>query len=156
MKKVNNKTLAFLTLLLIFLIIIIATYSVFSKKTKKNKVQTKEASKIISYPKTGKARLDSLLACIPDKGEPQDTNFVKLLSNISHEYHTIDQEKGIEYAQRALKLAEKLNFKEYLPDIYMVWGNNLNMSYNILGAIIKYNQALKLFEDNYASRGVSA
>ena len=66
-------------------------------------------SNLKAEPLQGQAKLDSLLAELPNaKG---DTNEVNLLSNISSSYYSTNPDKGIEYGTRGLELSRKINWK---------------------------------------------
>lgn len=64
---------------------------------------------LLAQKKQGQVRLDSLLTELPKQKE--DTNKVKLLNKISAAYARDDAQKGQQYAQQALELAEKLMWK---------------------------------------------
>ncbi|MFT3909637.1 MAG: adenylate/guanylate cyclase domain-containing protein [Ferruginibacter sp.] len=66
--------------------------------------------------KQGQERIDSLTTVLHEKlsKNPQwaDTNKVMLLTDLAYEYYMGDPEKGLEIADEALKLSEKLNWKK--------------------------------------------
>ncbi len=57
------------------------------------------------------AKPDSLLNLL-EKHKSEDTTRVNLLHDIASSLRRIDQKKGLTYAEEALELSEKLNFKK--------------------------------------------
>jgi signal transduction histidine kinase len=69
----------------------------------------------------GPAKLDSMLKVLA--GEKEDTNMVKTLSRISQYYYYAAPLNAFPYANKALALAEKLNWKRGISNIH----NNLGL-----------------------------
>ena len=60
--------------------------------------------------KQGQALVDSLLTQLPMAKE--DTNKVNLLAQITAAYYPIDPEKGLQYGNKEMELAKKLEWKK--------------------------------------------
>jgi len=91
----------------------------------------------------GQAKIDSLLSELPKaKG---DTNEVKLLNNLSYTLLYREKDKGVDYAQKGLKLSERINWQEGKALSY----NNLAISSHAQSqysrAIEYWNKALKIY-----------
>ena len=102
----------------------------------------------------GQPLVDSLLKELPKMKE--DTNAVKLLSNISFTYNTINPDEGIKFGEKAIKLAEKINWKAGLAGCY----TNLGVNYDIgksdyPKALEYYHKALKINEGLGSKYGVA-
>jgi tetratricopeptide (TPR) repeat protein len=61
-------------------------------------------------------------------------------------YHTNigNYERGIQYAEQALKLAQSVNSTDLVAEGYLRWGQGLARQAHFIGAIDKLNQALEL------------
>jgi class 3 adenylate cyclase len=77
---------------------------------------------LVLAQKRGQVRIDSLLQEI--QTTKTDTNQVKVLTDLSFTYNTIDPDKGIAYGQQAVEMAEKLRWKSGLGDAYRAIGVN--------------------------------
>src|ERR1700749_4607768 len=66
--------------------------------------------------KQGQERIDSLTGIVPKAAE--DTNKVKLLSEISSTYWSINPQEGVNYGKQSLELAQKLNWKKGMASAY--------------------------------------
>ena len=94
--------------------------------------------------KSGNNKLDSMLALLEKAKD--DTNKVKLLVKISMEYLNANPDKGIEYAEKALKMGEKLNWKYGISDAYKCMGNNYFGKSDYKSALMYYQKSLKINE----------
>ncbi len=66
--------------------------------------------------KRGQALIDSILAGLPEMKD--DSNKVKALSTIARTYMMIDPKNEFSYAQQALQLAEKMNWKRGIANMH--------------------------------------
>ncbi len=98
-----------------------------------------------AQPKTGQARLDSLLAEIP-RAKP-DTNRVNLLNQISSAYVYKDSTEGIIYARKSLALARRLTWKKGIATAYMYLGNAYTFKSDYLQGLTAYLSGLKIAEE---------
>jgi tetratricopeptide (TPR) repeat protein len=89
-------------------------------------------------------RIDSLLAELPKYGE--DTNRVRLLSELSFEYKTKDIKKGIEYGKNALNLAKKIDWKEGEAISYESISLNYDFNKESKLALENLENAYKIYE----------
>jgi tetratricopeptide (TPR) repeat protein len=94
----------------------------------------------------GQAKIDSLLKELPKA--KQDTNYVNLLKDLSFNYYIIDSDKGIEYGEKGLELAKKINWKKGEAYCY----NSLGVVYssgksNYPKALEYYHKALDVYEE---------
>ena len=94
--------------------------------------------------KQGQERIDSLLAQLPKAME--DTNKVKLLSNLSYTYQSINPDEGIKCAQNALSLATKLNWPKGIAIANEMTGINYFCKSDYPQALEHYDEALKIAE----------
>ncbi|TNE33987.1 tetratricopeptide repeat protein, partial [bacterium] len=96
-------------------------------------------------PLQGQARLDSLLSELPKaKG---DTNEVNLLGDISFWYNSSNPDRGIEYGQKGLALAQKINWKKGEANCYNLLGQCYSTEKNDNPKALEYFfKALKLNE----------
>lgn len=101
----------------------------------------------------GQARIDSLNAAL--YGTEEDTNKVNILVLLSFEYHKADPAKGIETAQQALSLSEKLSWKYGIASAY----NRLGLCYWAKGdfpkSLASHFKALPIFEEIKNKKGIS-
>ncbi len=98
-----------------------------------------------AQPKTGQARLDSLLAELP-RTKP-DTNRVKLLNLISTNYSRINPNEGINYANQSLVLARQLTWKKGMAYAYTILGNNHAGKSDYPKALAAHLSGLKIAEE---------
>jgi two-component system NtrC family sensor kinase len=98
-----------------------------------------------AQPKTGQARLDSLLAELP-RAKP-DTNRVKLLNAISYEYHNSNSSEGINYAKQALALARRLTWKKGIAYTYAILGGYYSSKSDYPKALAAQLSGLKIAEE---------
>ncbi len=97
-----------------------------------------------AQPKTGQARLDSLLAELP-RAKP-DTNRVKLLNQISFTYATMNPTEGLNYANQALALARQLKWKKGVASSYSMLGNFYKNQSDYSKALSYYLSGLTIAE----------
>ena len=97
-----------------------------------------------AQPKTGQARLDSLLAELP-LAKP-DTNRVKLLNGIGFEYLNSNFDEGINYASQALALARRLTWKKGMASSYFRLGSLYGAKSDYSKALPYYLSGLKIAE----------
>jgi len=93
-----------------------------------------------AQPQAGQQRLDSMLRVLA--GEKDDTNKVKTLSRISQYYYSVQPLKSFPYANDALSLAEKLNWKKGIANLH----NNLGLFINDTG---NNTLARKHYQESY-------
>lgn len=92
-----------------------------------------------------------------------DTIRAKLLTDLARRYYSVSPAKGLEYADKAIALAEKLSDKKYLAGAYSAKGTN-KMGLNDYNAALElYNKALAInlriddqqgIANNYNNMGV--
>ena len=111
-------------------------------------------SPAFAQPKTGQARLDSLLAELP-RAKP-DTNRVNLLSAITREYYYSKSSEGINYASQALALARRLTWKKGMAVSYNSLGNQYLMKSDYPKALTAYLSGLKIAEEIKDKQRISA
>lgn len=92
----------------------------------------------------GQARIDSLLQALPK--ETADTQKVKILSQLSFDYSSMDPEKGIKFGNEAVALAEKLNWEKGIASAHYYRGANYIYTSRLPQALDDYLKALPFFE----------
>ncbi len=103
-------------------------------------------SPTFAQPKTGQARLDSLLAELT-RAKP-DTNRVKILREISSTYSRINNpNEGINYANKSLVLARQLTWKKGMAAAYNGLGNNYSTKSDYPQSLRAYLSGLKIAEE---------
>ncbi len=95
--------------------------------------------------KQGQTLIDSLLKELPRQKE--DTNKVKLLTNISGYYPTISPDEGIKFGQQGLALAIKLGWEKGIARSYGQLALNYHSKAEYPKAIENNFKALKLYEE---------
>jgi two-component system NtrC family sensor kinase len=101
-----------------------------------------------AQPKTGQARLDSLLAELP-RAKP-DTNRVNLLKDICiayYDYGNSISNESISYANQALTLARQLMWKKGMVVAYKILGNIYAVKSDNPPALTAYLSGLKIAEE---------
>ena len=93
----------------------------------------------------GKPHLDSLLKELP-KPRP-DSEKIKLLDDLSYEYHSLDPDAGIIYANEELKLAKKNEFRKAAALAYRNLGLNYSSKADLAKALDYFNQSINIFEE---------
>lgn len=99
----------------------------------------------------GQERLDSLLKELPRQKE--DTNKVALLQTVASEYAEIMPQKGVEYGQQALALAQKLHWKTGAARAYTALGTNYNNMSRHNISLENYIAAAKLYQETGNKKG---
>ncbi len=107
----------------------------------------------IAQKKKGQARIDSLLFKLPKAKE--DTNKVNLLNDLSFTYSRINPEEGIKYGERALMVAEKLNWKKGISEANNCLGINSNKKSDYIKALDYWFKSLKINEELGDKKSVS-
>lgn len=89
--------------------------------------------------KKGKELLDSMLGKLPVAKE--DTNKVKLLTQIGQKYTRSNPHEGVKYLMEAIKLAKKITYRDGISNGYYRLGNLYSF------ALIKPDSALYCYEE---------
>ena len=111
-------------------------------------------SNLKAEPLQGQAKLDSLLAELPNaKG---DTNEVNLLEDISFYFRLNDNKKGIYYGISGLNLAKKINWKNGEAYCLSSIGNNYSRQSNFQKALEYFQKSLKISEEIGDKSGISS
>jgi tetratricopeptide (TPR) repeat protein len=76
-----------------------------------------------------------------------DTSKIYLLNNISFTYYNIDPKKGIDFANQALKMSEKIGWKKGIAKAYNCLGANYWAKYDFIRAQDYYGTALKFAQE---------
>lgn len=92
----------------------------------------------------GQARIDSLLQALTK--ETIDSQRVKVLSQLSFHYSSVDPEKGINFGNEAVALSQKLNWEKGLSDAYYYRGANFLYTSKLPQALDDYLNALSFYE----------
>ncbi len=92
--------------------------------------------------KKGQALLDSMLQALPSAKE--DTNKVKLLLSISQLYTTVSPKEGFAYANTGMKLAEKLQWKRGIANLYNCFGLMTHDTGNAAAAIVYFEKSFAI------------
>ena len=93
----------------------------------------------------GQARLDSLLRVL-SKYRTEDTNQVKLILDIGFLYRNNEPLKAIEYGEKGLRLAQKINWQAGIGKGYNTLGTAYKAQSNYLKALEHFQNALSVFE----------
>jgi len=94
----------------------------------------------------GQERVDSLLAQLPNAND--DTSKVKLLTDLSFIFYSIDPDEGLRYGMQGLELAEKLNWKKGMANANRTIGVNYAYGKSYYQHSLEYYlKGLKLFEE---------
>jgi len=94
----------------------------------------------------GQARIDSLLIQLPKSME--DTNKVKLLTDLSFTYNSIDPDEGLKFGKMGLELAGKLNWKKGMANANRTIGVNYAYGKSDYQRSLEYYlKGLELFEE---------
>lgn len=101
---------------------------------------------------SGQTRMDSLLEALPKAAH--DSDKVLTLYGIGAAYMDSNPDSSMLYAQTALKLAEKINFKRGQALAHVLIGNNLWMRGEYSQAFENHLAALKLFEGIMYTSGI--
>ena len=94
----------------------------------------------------GQDRIDSLLGQLPKANE--DTNKVKLLTDLSHTYYSINPDEGLQFGKQGLALAEKLDWKKGMANAGRTIAGNYGYGKSDYSTALKYSlQALQRFKE---------
>jgi sigma-B regulation protein RsbU (phosphoserine phosphatase) len=104
--------------------------------------------------KRGQQRIDSLLSVLSKSGE--DTHKVNIYGVLSYEYSTIDPVKGIEFGEKGIELAEKLNWEKGLGSTYGCMAPNYQNTGNIEKALELYYKSLNVSRKYHDNWGIIA
>lgn len=99
-------------------------------------------------------KIDSLLM-VEKTYLREDTLRVILLKNIALKYAEIDPDKGIEFADRAIALALKLDIRKYIVQAYQSKGYNYQVTGNTKEAMHYYQLCLKINEQANDKKGIA-
>ncbi len=84
-----------------------------------------------------------------------DTDKAELLGYLSYALHSIDPDKGINYAQQALALAQKMHWRHGIAAAYCYLGDNYDGRSDYRLAIDYYLKALTIFEELHETKNIS-
>ena len=94
----------------------------------------------------GQGRIDSLLTQLPKAKE--DTNKVKLLTDLSHTFYSINPDDGLNFGKQGLALAEKLDWKKGIGNACRTIAGNYSYGKSDYATALKYSlQALQQFKE---------
>src|SRR3954447_4675330 len=102
----------------------------------------------------GQARIDSLVKQLPNTKE--DTSKVALLNDLSATYSYINSDEGIKAGNKALSLAEKLNWEKGKANAMNSIGMNFEGKSDYARALKFYFSALEPFEKSGDKGGIAA
>ncbi|MBK9338597.1 MAG: tetratricopeptide repeat protein [Lewinellaceae bacterium] len=100
------------------------------------------------------ARLDSLVN-LEKTYRTADTTRAKLLTDLARRFYSIDPAQGLEYADKAIQLTEKLGDKKLLAGAYSAKGTNKMGLADYAPALDYYQRALVLNEQTGNKQGVA-
>ena len=98
--------------------------------------------------------LDSLIQ-VEKSYVKEDTIRARLLTDIAKRYYFTEPSKGILYAEKAIRLAEKLPDKNFLAKAYSVMGTNLLVQADYASALDNYQKALDINQKLGNQQGVA-
>jgi len=102
----------------------------------------------------GQQRIDSLLRQLPQTKE--DTNKVKLLIDLSHSFYSINPDEGLNYGNKALALAEKLDWKKGMANACRTIAGNYGYGKSDYPKALEYDtKALELFTETGDKTGTA-
>ena len=108
---------------------------------------------VVNAQLQGQAKIDSLTAELSKS--KQDTNHLKLLNELSFIYYTIEPDKGIEYGEKGLLLAQKLDWIQGLAGCYNSLGVNYASKSDYPKALEYYHKSLKIKEEVSDKKGIA-
>src|SRR5437899_1083530 len=104
--------------------------------------------------KAGDPKIDSLLSVI--KSAKEDTNLVATMNDLSWKYMVKGKnEEAIAYAEKALKLGEKLGYKYGAAVSYHNWATVFKRQGDFDKALEKDQIALKIMGEIGSKRGIA-
>ncbi|MGN6530156.1 MAG: tetratricopeptide repeat protein [Ginsengibacter sp.] len=102
----------------------------------------------------GQQRIDSLLGQLPKAQE--DTNKVKLLIDLSHSFYSINPDEGLNYGNKALAVAEKLNWKKGMANACRTIAGNYGYGKSDYPKALEYDaKALEWFRETGDKTGTA-
>src|SRR6185312_2087754 len=102
----------------------------------------------------GQQRIDSLLRQLPQTKE--DTIKVKLLIDLSHSFYSINPDEGLNYGNKALALAEKLNWKKGIANACRTIAGNYGYGKSDYPKALEYDtKALESFRETGDKTGTA-
>jgi serine phosphatase RsbU (regulator of sigma subunit) len=107
---------------------------------------------ILIYPQN--STIDSLIKSLPDMNE--DSLKVDAYNEIGWEIKQSDPDRAIDYFNKALALAEKINFKRGIGRAYNRTGYTLSQSGRYADAVENLLKARKVYEEIVYLRGVAS
>jgi len=107
-----------------------------------------------SAQKQGQELVDSLENVLVNA--PEDTNRVKVLCRLSFIYNRLNTKKGLLYAEQALSLSEKHNWKRGMAFSYNCLGTNYQIMSNYPKTLDNYLKALSICLEIGNERMISA
>src|SRR5688500_1045274 len=102
----------------------------------------------------GKARLDSLLAELPNA--KADTSAVNLYNNIAFAYSRFNPDSGLYFGNRALAMAKQLNWPRGIAYGYINTGINYSQKSDFKTSIEYQQKALRLLQQQNNQIGVGS
>lgn len=103
----------------------------------------------------GQKKIDSLESAAIDA--KQDTNYVKLVNQLSFAYYPINPDKGIAYGKESAKIAKKLNYKNGIASAYNAIGVNYAAGKaDYIKAREMYQKSLEIYEEINNERGIGS
>ncbi len=109
---------------------------------------------LASHLQGQQAKIDSMLASLPSAAS--DSLAFDILQNVADEYSYFDAKKGIEYSNKALVLAEKMNKPEKKGIAYNLLGINYEGQSAYAKALDAYFESLKWNEAASNKKGEAA
>ncbi len=103
--------------------------------------------------KYGQSLIDSLVAELPHHKD--DSNKVKLLTQLSFTYYQVNPDSGIRYAEMGVGLSERLKWDAGVAMASNSLGVNYQFKSNYAGALDCYRRALKINEALGDKKGIS-
>ncbi|HLP94457.1 MAG TPA: adenylate/guanylate cyclase domain-containing protein [Saprospiraceae bacterium] len=98
--------------------------------------------------------LDSLLR-MEKQYQKEDSVRAKLLTDIARRYYTVDPSKGVPFAEKAIKLSEKLPDKKFLAGAYSSMGGNMLTLADYPAALTYYQRALEINQKLGNQQGIA-
>jgi len=98
--------------------------------------------------------IDSLITLL-NTHQQEDTMRLNLLNTISYAYYSVDPDKGLESADKAIELAKKINDKIKLAKAYNYKGINYWAMAEQMKALEMYNVAMNIFNQLNYKKGIA-
>lgn len=107
---------------------------------------------LVGVSSAQKGQLDSLKNVL--KEAPEDTNKVHLLNKISAMNEDIDPKESVRYAEEAIALSNKLDFKRGYANAYILIANNSDNQGDFQKSIEQYTEALNTYKKISDKQGI--